>query len=97
MRPELKKQILRTASAYKLARHIVDGFVLAELAVVVVAVVWVCLEQARQPEPNKLIVVAACCGAVVVFASALFQREFFHSIFDIADCALAKHDPHADD
>ncbi len=43
MRPELKKQIVRNASAYKLARHIVDGFVLAELAVIVVAVVWVCL------------------------------------------------------
>lgn len=97
MRPELKKQIVRNDSAYKLARHIVDGFVLAELAVIVVAVVWVCLEQARQPEPNKLIVTAACCGAVVVFASALFQREFFHSIFDIADCSLAKHELKVED
>lgn len=88
MRHGLTRGIIRDQSSYKLARHIIDGFLLAELAVMVIAVVWVCIEQSHQPEPSVWYIAAVCCGAVVVTASAILQRELLHGVFDIADCAL---------
>jgi len=88
VKPERTREIIRDQSSYKLARHIVDGFLMAELVGVVCAVVWVCIEQSHQPEPSKWFIAAVCCGAVVVTALEILQRELLHGIFDIADCAL---------
>jgi hypothetical protein len=89
VRPELKKQIVRNASAYKVARYIADGFVLAELTVTLLALVWICATQYQQSEPDNRIIAIACFGSVVVFASVILQRELLQGFFDIADCALA--------
>lgn len=88
MRPGLTRGIIRDESCYKLARHIVDGFIMAELVGVVSVVVWVCVEQSHQPEPSIWYIAAVCCGAVVVTALAILQRELLHGFFDIADYAL---------
>lgn len=90
MRPGLTREIVRNGSAYKLARHIVDGFLLAELAVMVIAIVWMLSGPAGEPEPNKFLIVGVSCGTVVVTASAVLQRELLHALLDIADCALLK-------
>jgi hypothetical protein len=96
VRPELKKQIVRNASAYKVARYIADGFVLAELTVALIALVWICATQYQQPEPDNRLIAVACFGSVVVFASVILQRELLQGFFDIADCALAKHESHTE-
>ena len=88
MRPGLAREIIREESSYKLARHIIDGFLMAEIVCVVSAVVWICVEQSHQPEPSNWYIAAVCCGAVIVSASAILSRELLHGVFDIADCAL---------
>lgn len=88
MRPGRARGIIREQSSYKLARHIVDGFLMAELVGVLSAVVWICVEQSHQPEPSNWYIAAVCCGAVVVTASAILSRELLHGFFDITDCAL---------
>lgn len=97
MRPGLKKQIVRNASDYKLARHLVDGFALAQMLAAMILSIWICAGQFQQPEPNKLMVVGAVCGALAALAAAMLQREFLHGVFDIADCALTQRNIHGEE
>lgn len=90
MRPGLTREIVRNGSAYKLARHIVDGFLIANLLALVIGCVGVCAQAYQQPEPDKLTIAGACFGVIVFGAASILCRELAQAFFDIADCALLK-------
>jgi len=96
MRPGLTKEIVRNQTAYRLGRSLVDGFVIAQVLLGVIAFVGIVFIIGQRPEPEHRLadlagMVAAVCGAVVWGGAALLFRELAQAIFDFADCALLKH------
>jgi hypothetical protein len=98
MRPELTKQIVRNASAYKLARQVVDGFFVAVVGLVianvfVAVVIWSRIPKEVEPWVGVTTIVAAVLGAFLLVVAVYLLRELLHAVFDVADCALANRKP----
>ena len=88
MRLNLTKEIVRNATAYKVARSITDGLLLAELVVALLAVLVVVIYDSRQGTHDIPTVVGVVVGSFLFAVASILQREFLQAIFDIADCAL---------
>lgn len=88
MRPGLNRDLVRERTAYKLGRSLVDGFLIAQLLLTLAVIIGVCVYQSRLPALNAYYTAGVICGAVVLCAAAVLQRELFQAFFDIADRAL---------
>lgn len=85
--------MLRSNTAYRLARSIVDGFTLAQAILAVIGVAGTVVFESRLEEPNCYLLAGVLCGAFVISVAAFLQREFLHAIFDIADVSLQQSNP----
>lgn len=96
MRNKLKRDLLRSRTNYWLARHVVDGFLLAELVLCLIGFVgWIRLGVADLTAelPVALLVAIYLCAAVIVLSIAWLQREILHAIFDVADAHIEQSNP----
>jgi len=89
MKPGLVKEIVRERTAYKGGRSIVEGILIGQLALAVIAVVGVLVYESRRETAEVYTVAAVLCGAFLFSVQAVLQRELLHAVFDIADRALA--------
>jgi len=101
MRPGLKKEILRSNTNYRVARHIIDGLFLAEVVVSALGLFfWLLVMMGRIQQAEKLgaatglstlwLGVLVVCGVIVIGAAVCLKRELLHAIFDIADAQLER-------
>jgi hypothetical protein len=89
MRADLNKEVLRSNTAYRVGRSIMDGFLIAQLALTVAGFIAFCIYQSRLESVNFYTTAGVVCGAVIMVAVTVLQRELVQAVFDIADRALA--------
>lgn len=100
MTPRLSREIIRKNSAYKVGRVLCDVLLSVCLLIGLFSILvfgsalWQWAQQ-RASETVPVWIWLCVCLMVILFslACAIVLREFIHSQFDMADYALARHEP----